>query len=177
MTLSRRQFLAAQAAMPALLLGAKSTDARIEDVSFTFEDFLYRTPYKFGGKEVDRVTMLNVSCRIVGKNGKSAEGHAAMSMGNVWSYPAPGVPYEVTLDAMKALAVKIADVTKAYREFGHPLDANFTLEPEYLKAAAAVSKERNLAVPIPKLCVLVTASPFDAAIHDAYGRLHGRNAF
>ncbi len=177
MTLSRRQFLATQAAMPALLLGAKSTDARIEDVSFTFEDFLYRTPYKFGGKEVDRVTMLNVSCRIVGKNGKSAEGHAAMSMGNVWSYPAPGVPYEVTLDAMKALAAKIAEVTKAYREFGHPLDANFTLEPEYLKAAAAVSKERNLAVPIPKLCVLVTASPFDAAIHDAFGRLHGRNAF
>jgi hypothetical protein len=30
---------------------------------------------------------------------------------------------------------------------------------------------------IPKLCVLVTASPFDAAIHHAYGKLHGRNAF
>ena len=31
-----------------------------------------------------------------------------MSMGNVWSFPAPGVPYDVTLGAMKALAEKIA---------------------------------------------------------------------
>jgi L-alanine-DL-glutamate epimerase-like enolase superfamily enzyme len=164
-------------AAPALLLGAKGTDARIDDVSFHFEDFLYRTPYKFGGKEVDRVTMLNVSCRITGRNGKSAEGFAAMSMGNVWSYPAPGVPYETTLDAMKALAARIAPINKAYREFGHPLDVNHTLEPEYLKAAAEISKERGLAFPIPKLCTLVTASPFDAALHDAYGKLHNRNSF
>lgn len=163
--------------MPALLLGAKDTDARIGDISFTFEDFLYRAPYKFGGKEVDRVTMLNVTCRLVGKSGKTAEGHAAMSMGNVWSYPAPGVPYETTLDAMKVLAARIAAITKDYKEFGHPLDVNHTLEPEYLKAAAELSKARNLAFPIPKLCMLVTASPFDAAIHDAYGRLHNRSAF
>jgi len=32
-------------------------------------------------------------------------------------------------------------------------------------------------VPIPKLCVLVTASPVDASLHDAFGKLHGRNSF
>src|SRR4030095_16930599 len=31
--------------------------------------------------------------------------------------------------------------------------------------------------PIPKLCTLVTASPFDAAIHDAFGKVHGRNCY
>src|SRR5207249_1456481 len=51
------------------------------------------------------------------------------------------------------------------------------LEPEYLKAAAEVSREMQLAEAIPKLCTLVTASPVDAAIHDAFGKLHGRNAF
>jgi L-alanine-DL-glutamate epimerase-like enolase superfamily enzyme len=30
---------------------------------------------------------------------------------------------------------------------------------------------------IPKLCTLVTASPFDAAFHDAFGRAHNRNSF
>ena len=30
---------------------------------------------------------------------------------------------------------------------------------------------------MPKLCTLVTASPVDAALHDAFGRLHGRNSF
>ena len=35
----------------------------------------------------------------------------------------------------------------------------------------------TLPAPIPKLCTLVTASPFDAAIHDAFGKLHGRNCY
>ena len=30
---------------------------------------------------------------------------------------------------------------------------------------------------MPRLCALVVASPFDAAIHDAYGRLHGRHVW
>jgi L-alanine-DL-glutamate epimerase-like enolase superfamily enzyme len=173
MSLGRRQFLG----MPALFLSAKSTDARIEEISISFEDFRYRAPYKFGGKEVDRVTMLNVNCRLRLKSGRSAIGFAAMPMGNVWSFPAPGVPYETTLGAMKALARQIENITRGFTEFAHPLDVNHALEPEYLKAAADVSRELHLSVPIPKLCTLVTASPFDAALHDAFGRLHNRNAF
>ncbi len=34
-----------------------------------------------------------------------------------------------------------------------------------------------LAEPIPKLCTLVTASAFDAAIHDAFGKIHNRNTY
>jgi L-alanine-DL-glutamate epimerase-like enolase superfamily enzyme len=173
MKLTRGEFLLA----PALLLGAAPTDARIEDISISFEDFLYRAPYKFGGREVDRVTLLNVHCRLVSRAGKSATGFAAMPLGNVWSFPAPEIPYDTTLAAMKTLAGKLAAITKTFREFAHPLDVNHTLEPEYLKAAAETSRQMRLAEPIPKLCTLVTVSPIDAAIHDAYGRLHNRNSF
>jgi L-alanine-DL-glutamate epimerase-like enolase superfamily enzyme len=161
--------------MPALLAAAPATDARIDDVRIDFQDFQYRAPYKFGGREVDRVTMLNVRCRLSTKAGKSAEGFAAMSMGNVWAFP--DLDYDTTLNAMKQLARSIERITNSYREYGHPLDTNHALEPEYLKAAAETSREMKLAKPIPKLCTLVTASPIDAAIHDAFGRLHGRNAF
>jgi L-alanine-DL-glutamate epimerase-like enolase superfamily enzyme len=34
-----------------------------------------------------------------------------------------------------------------------------------------------MAEPIPPLCTIVTASPFDAAMHDAYGKLHRQNCF
>ena len=163
--------------MPAFLAAPAATDARIEEIRIGFEDFRYRAPYKFGGKEVDRVTMLNVHCRLALKSGKSAEGFAAMSMGNVWSFPAPDIPYDTTLGAMKTLAEKIAGITRGFTEYAHPLDVNFALEPEYLKAAAETSREMRLPRPIPKLCTLVTASPLDAAIHDAFGRLHDRNAF
>jgi L-alanine-DL-glutamate epimerase-like enolase superfamily enzyme len=171
--IGRRQFLA----MPALMLGARGTDPRIDELSTSFEDFKYRAPYKFGGKEVDRVTMLNVRCRVQSKSGRTAEGFASMPLGNVWSFPAPQVPYDTTLGAMKALAERIAGITRSYREFAHPLDVNRELEPEYLKAAAETSRQLNLPEPIPKLCTLVTASPIDAALYDAFGKLHGRNSF
>jgi len=171
--MQRREFLA----MPALLLAARSTDARIDHLSTTFEDFTYRTPYKFGGKEVDHVTVLNVRCRLSLKTGKTAEGFASMPLGNVWSFPASGVAYDTTLQAMKVLAQRISAITKNFREYAHPLDVNHLLEPEYLKAASDVSRELKLPQPIPKLCTLVTASPVDAALHDAFGKLHGRNSF
>jgi L-alanine-DL-glutamate epimerase-like enolase superfamily enzyme len=100
-----------------------------------------------------------------------------MSMGNVWSFPAPDIPYDTTLGAMKVLAAKIAKITRGYTDYAHPLDINHALQPEYLKAAAETTRELKLLRPVPKLCTLVTASPIDAAIHDAFGKLHGRNAF
>ena len=87
------------------------------------------------------------------------------------------MPYETTLGAMKALAGRIEKITGGWKESGHPIDINVALEPEYLKQASAVSEELKLAEPVPKLCTLVVASPFDAAIHDAFGKLHGRNCY
>ena len=157
----------------ALIAGPLPTDVRIDELRFGYEDYLYRAPYKFGGVMVDRVTLLNVNCRVSNKAGKSAEGFGCMPMGNMWAFPAPGVSYDATLNAMKTLAGRIAELTRGFHEYAHPMEMNFQLEPEYLKAAAQV----NITPKIPKLCTLVTASPFDAAIHDAYGKLHGRNAF
>ena len=78
---------------------------------------------------------------------------------------------------MKSLAGRIAKITNAYKEFGHPVDLNWALEHDYLNAADEVSRELKLAQPIPKLCTLTTASPFDAAVHDAFGKLHSRSTY
>ena len=71
------------------------------------------------------------------------------------------------------MAEQIAKVTEGYRDYGHPIDINWELAPAYLKSAAEVSRRLKLADPIPKLCTLVTAGAFDAAIHDAFGKVHG----
>ena len=42
----------------------KSTNIRIDDVTFSYEDFYYRTPIKFGGVALDRVTILNVNVTV-----------------------------------------------------------------------------------------------------------------
>ena len=71
---------------------------------------------------------------------------------------------------MRALADELQPITAACDDRGHPIDLFRALEPEYLRAASGVSSKLGLAVPIPKLCTLVVASAFDAAIHDAYGK-------
>jgi L-alanine-DL-glutamate epimerase-like enolase superfamily enzyme len=174
MNITRRRLLVAASA-PALLLGARSKSIRIEDVSFEFEDFHYRTPMKFGGNVVDRVTLLNVHCTIRAGDGRISRGFGSMTLGNVWSFPQ--LPYDTSLNAMKTLAGRIGAITRNAGVAGHPIDINIALEPEYLKAAAGVSRDLKLSLPIPKLCTLVTFSPFDAAVHDAYGKLHGVSCY
>ena len=179
MIVTRRQFLRQASALPlgAAIVAPKPTDIRIDEVVHGYEDYVYRAPYKFGGRVVDRVTLLNVHCRVTTRNGQTAWGFASMTMGNMWAFPSSTMSYDTTLDAMKALASRIVRLAGDCREIGHPLDIAHVLEPECLKAAAEVSADRKLTEPIPKLCTLVVASPFDAAVHDAFGKVHRRNVY
>lgn len=163
--------------MPAIAKLPASTAIRVEEITHSYQDFHYRAPYKFGGVAVDRVTLLNVDCVVSLPNGRSAKGFGSITMGNVWSFPSRVLTYDQTLGAMKALAERIDALTGNYREYGHPIDLNSALEPSYLNAARDVTRDLHLAEPIPKLCTLVTASPFDAALHDAFGKIHGRNVY
>ncbi|MCP5119693.1 MAG: mandelate racemase/muconate lactonizing enzyme family protein, partial [bacterium] len=179
MKLTRRAFLRTAAAAPVFIGCSTSsgTDVRVDEISFEYEDYLYRTPIKFGGSVLDRVTLINVNCEVSAADGKKAAGFGSMPLGNIWAYPSTEMPYETTLNAMKKLAERISKITGDYTELGHPVDLNVAVEPAYLKAAEEVSAELGLAQPIPKLATLVTASPFDAAIHDAYGKLHGLSCY
>lgn len=171
--ISRRDLLTAAALGP--LIRSRARDIRIEDIAFDYEDYRYRRPMKFGGNIVERSTLLNVRVTVASASGRAAHGFGSMPLGNVWSFPSHKLNYDQTLGAMKSLAARIAAITRGYREPGHPVEINLALEPAYLEAAAGVSQ--GLAEPVPKLCTLVTASPFDAAIHDAYGKLHGLNCY
>jgi len=175
---TRRDFLRAAlpVAAPFILRAADARRIRVENVRFEYEDYLYRTPIKFGGVALDRATLLNVHCVVRAANGKTARGFGSMPMGNIWAWPSK-LPYETTLGAMKELASRIARITESSGESGHPVDINVALEPAYLKAAEEVARDLKLPEPIPKLATLVVASPFDAAIHDAYGKLHGLSCY
>jgi L-alanine-DL-glutamate epimerase-like enolase superfamily enzyme len=155
----------------------KTSAIRVDDVSYDYEEFRYRTPYKFGGKEVDRATILNVRCVVHTASGRSAHGFSSMPMGNVWSFPSDRMSYDRTLGAMKALAEHVRNITAGFKVPGHPIDINVALESEYLKAADEVSRRLQLEESIPRLCVLVTASAFDAALHDAFGKVHGLSSY
>jgi L-alanine-DL-glutamate epimerase-like enolase superfamily enzyme len=155
----------------------RPTDIRVKAVDFGYEDFRYRTPIKFGGVALDRATLLNVHCTVETRAGRVARGFGSMPLGNVWSFPSKLLSYDATLAAMKALVQRIARLTADCPETGHPIDLTWALEPAYLEAARDVSRELNLAEPVPHLCTLVAASGFDAALHDAFGKAHGRSCY
>jgi hypothetical protein len=114
---------------------------------------LQPTPFSadvFGGSVVDRVTLLNVDCVVKSSGGLVARGFGSMPMGNVWSFSSHVLSYDQTLNAMRALASKIARPTNDYGEYGHPIDTNVALEPAYLNAASEVGVEQKLAQPVPK---------------------------
>src|SRR6476659_1459527 len=184
---SRRTLLRRACAAPAAALGApvlrrapaavvdRPNDIRTLDVRHEFEDFQYRAPYQFGGRSVDRVTLLNVRCRVRTNGGRESSGFGSMTLGNAWAFPAAS--QEAGLGAMRTLAARLRDVTADCDDKGHPIDLFRVLEPQYLRAAADVSRAQSLPVPIPKLCTLVVASAFDAALHDAYGKAFGRSVY
>ncbi len=177
-SLTRRSCLSlAATGVSAVIAKPAPTTIQIESVTFTLEDIKYRSPYKFGGVAVDNTTLLNVKARIRTKAGKVVEGFGSMPLSNVWAFPSRQMPFDITQNAMRELGKRLVAVTNTYREYGHPIDINTALEPEYLKAAAQVSTELKLLAPIPKLCTLVTASPIDAAIHDAFGKALGLNCY
>ena len=155
----------------------KSTDIRILEVGYDFEQHQYRTPLKFGGVPTDRCVLLNVRVRVEARDGKAAEGLGSMPLGNVWAFPPRFVPFDQSLEAMKRLAVRMVETTGDCNVCAHPLDLSEILEEAFLKLAAEVSEEMKLAVPIPKLCTVVTASPIDAAIHDGFGKANGINSY
>ena len=152
-------------------------DARVKEVELTTEEFRYRTPIKFGGVTLDRVTLLHAAVTVELDGGRVARGTGSMPLGNVWAFPSRSLNYAQTLAAMRAVADEVATIYARSTVAGHPIDITHTLEPEFATAADHVARRHNLGEPIPALATLVAASPIDAALHDAYGKALGLNAF
>jgi L-alanine-DL-glutamate epimerase-like enolase superfamily enzyme len=121
--------------------------------------------------------LFNVRGQVQTHDGKEAEGFGSMPLGNVWAFPPRYVPFDQSLEAMKRLSGLLVQTTRECNVCAHPVDLSEVLEPEFMRMAAELSEEMQLATPIPKLCTLVTASPIDAAIHDGFGVANGINSF
>ncbi|HNT34006.1 MAG TPA: enolase C-terminal domain-like protein [bacterium] len=156
---------------------ANSKDISVKEVQIGFEDLMLRSPLKFGGKVLTALTLLNVEVVVKDRLGNRANGIGSMILGNSWSFPSKVHGYDETLGAMKVLAECIQTTLNSCTLAGHPIELMTDLEPDFLAASENVTRELGLSEVIPKLCTLVVASPFDAALHDAYGRVHNLNVY
>jgi L-alanine-DL-glutamate epimerase-like enolase superfamily enzyme len=151
----------------------RPTDIRVKDVSLGYEDVRYRTPIKFGGVALDRATLLNVTMTVETPAGTVARGFGSMPLGNVWAWPSRTLSYAQTLAGMKEVASVCLGGYGSDAEYGHPVEIGLRQEHS-LADPRTLSAAVGLPEPIPRLAVLVVNSAFDAALHDAYGKAHGR---
>src|SRR5690606_22473437 len=87
-----------------------------------------------------------------------------------WVWPSP-LPYGERYEALTDFSRRIAADFGASRLVGHPLEIGLTYLHERL-AGLRRAEESDVAS-LPYLAALVAFSPFDLALHDAYGKLHG----
>src|SRR5262245_48425917 len=156
---------------------SKPTDIRILSVKTETERIAYRAPIKFGGRVVTDAELVNVTIEVETKSGRRGSGFGSMPMGNVWAWPSNSVTPAQSLDAMLGFVQRLNDVVGANQESGHPLDITSELAEQHAEIASAAQAKLGLAEPMPKLAELVAASPFEAAIHDAYGKTLGANSY
>lgn len=155
----------------------KATDIAIKDITTESRAFMYRSPMKFGGRVVEDCTVLRCNVAVTaGSSRKKVVGTGEMTMGNAWAWPSK-IPAPLTLKLLLELAERLVDHARALAPSGDPLQITHQLAKERDAIAADFAKERNLQEPIPKLAVMLAVSPLEAAIHDAFGRAHGRNSF
>ena len=155
----------------------KPTDIRIIEATCDFEAVAFRTPLKFGGRVTENTTLINVEVTVENSKGDYVTGFGSMPIGNIWAWPSADVAPDAAEAAMAEFAKRVVSLVESYPEFGHPIDIMFGLAAEYHHLGRAVAEQQGLDEAIPELAQLVAASPTDAAVHDAFGRINGINAF
>lgn len=155
----------------------KSTDVRIIQATVSFEPVPFRAPLKFGGRIMASSTLINVEVTVETKGRRHATGFGSMPAGNIWAWPSDIVAPEQSENAMREFAARVIDLANAYDEFGHPVELMYQLSAEYQHQGKLAVDKLGLKEPMPPLAQLVSASPLDAAVHDAYGLVHGINSY
>lgn len=156
---------------------SKLTDISIKQITTNFTEIEYRTPIKFGGRVVANATLFNVDVDVETNDGRRATGHGSMPMGNAWGWPSEVESGERTLDTMKHLGNHAALLTEQHNQAGHPIEIMHDLQPAFADAATTLTQTLELLEPIPKLAQLVSTSPIDAAVSDAYGKALAMNSY
>jgi L-alanine-DL-glutamate epimerase-like enolase superfamily enzyme len=156
-----------------------SAKVRITGVALWFLPVTTRVPLKFGTEALTSVTCARVRLTVEGADGRSATGWGETPLSVQWVWPSTS-PYATRLEALRLFTRMLARAWGQFCDVAHPLrlgtDFNDLLLPRLCEDFNA-SGLAPASDPLPRLAALVCSSPFDLALHDAFGRLHGISPF
>jgi len=155
---------------------------RISSVQLYFLPVQNRLPLKFGHETSTSVTCARVALRVVDSQGRTAQGWGETPLSVQWVWPGP-LPYEPRHQALKDFCRRLAAAWLSFERPGHPLETGSDFQEHVLPRVldqfnqGGADSPAGAAAPLPWLAALVCNSPFDLALHDAFGKLLGRPVY
>ncbi len=156
---------------------ASAHNVTIRGAALYFIPIKNRVPLKFGKETVYSVTCARASVTVENANGRTQTGWGETPLSVTWVWPS-SLPYETRHEALKSFCVELASRWAAFETEGHPMELGQKFqETELRKLLEEFNKKQAFEEPMPWLAALVCFSPFDIALHDAYGRAHGKPVY
>lgn len=139
-----------------------------------FEEIPFLTPLKFGTGIIETITCLNVRVRVENRQGKWADGIGQVLLSVIWAFPSQAISLEKRDHVLRQLGEEYGKyLSVALKdEYIHPLYTYHTQQELLYELEAKVTAMHNLPEPIPHLAGLLCSSPWDAALHDAFGKVN-----
>ena len=133
-----------------------------------------RVPLHLSRGAITEITLSDITVEVAAPSGRRATGRGMIYLSDLWSWPSQLMEHDARDAAMRALTGTLcANIAGILDGWGHPVELGCVLH----EALPALAAQLALPEPMPLLAAGVCASPLDAALHDAYGRLHGQSSY
>jgi len=157
---------------------ALASDIRVIGASLYLLPLEMRVPLKFGSESLTHITCARACLRIADSRGRVTEGWGETPLSVQWVWPSK-LSYQQRLDAIERFCIMLAEAWAGFSYRGHPIEIGHEFQmrllPEMLAGLNDYRGDGN--EKMPWLAALVCCSPFDIALHDAYGRCHDINIY
>ena len=149
----------------------KASDIRVASAAVTFSDERLAVPLRLSRGVISEITHVEVVLHLVTRRGTPARGVGSILLSDVWAFPHPVLDHQAKDAAMRSLCEIFARRLPAADDFSDPLEKHHALEHLLDAVVAEVEQTHGwTAGTFPRLAALNCMSPFDAAIHDGWGR-------
>lgn len=156
----------------------KPTDMQVRATSLYYLPMRARVPLKFGPETLTEVTCARVQVLVTDRAGHRAEGWGETPLSVQWVWPS-AVAYQTRLQRLQSFCQRLSQAWAAFPGVGHPMELGHDFKEQILPQLLLEANASQAAgsEPMPWLAALVCSSPFDIAVHDAYGQLLGRDVY
>jgi L-alanine-DL-glutamate epimerase-like enolase superfamily enzyme len=154
-----------------------STDITVVEAETFCVNTPCRTNLKFGSVVVGDLPTGYARVVVETIDGRRGVGWGAMFLMDLWAWPLSKATHEQKNAAMREVLAAYAKALTERPGHGHPIELFRQNEAALERLARDASERHTPGEQLPFLGALVSASPVDHAVHDAYGNALGMDSY